>query len=274
MSRQAVTSQRRILNIITLSEGISADKAPFSDQSHMTTEIGDLLYVVSLAQNIDRPQDMIPLLKRIFSISPRLDVEERMLFSRAYHDLIVRLRAEIAAVEPYLEVADTPEKHSAVQSLIDRIRSELHSIVTEVIKTTDDVLLPASESTQDHIFYNKLKGDYYRYDAEFQIDDLKNQAIKNADTCYERALSLADEFEISNPMRLGLILNYCVFVVDVKGDKENGRELARTTMERATQKIKELDAQDQDTEICLKLLEDNVRLWKEEDENNTVGSKE
>lgn len=215
---------------------------------------------------------MIPLMKQVLSISPRLNMEERNLLSRAYHDLIVRLRTEIATIEPYLGFADTPEKQTAVQTLIDRIRAELHSIVADVVKITDEILIPASETSHDHIFYNKLKADYFRYDAEFQIQDLKQEAIQNAATCYERALHLADELDIINPMRLGLILNYCVFLVDVKGDKENGRELAKTTMEGATQKIRESDAEDQDTDICLKLLEDNVRLWKEEDESNTSTS--
>jgi hypothetical protein len=197
-----------------------------------------------------------------------------VLFSRAYHELVVRHRTELATVETYLEIADTPERHAAVHALINRIRSELHSLVTEVIKTTDEVLLPASETSQDHIFYNKLKGDYYRYDAEFQIESLKEEALKNADTSYGKALQFANELDIINPMRLGLILNYCVFLVDVKGDKENGKNLAKTTMEAATKTIRELDAADQDADICLKLLEDNVRLWKEEDETNAAGSKE
>jgi hypothetical protein len=144
----------------------------------------------------------------------------------------------------------------------------------DVIKITDQILLPASETSQDLIFYNKMKGDYFRYEGEFQIDELRVDAIKNATVCYEAALHLAEELEIINPVRLGLILNYCVFLVDVKGDKELGREIAKTTMDTAERRMRDAEKEGQDTDICLKLLRDNVRLWKEEDEQDTSESKQ
>jgi hypothetical protein len=78
-------------------------------------------------------------------------------------------------------------------------------------------------------------------------------------------MRLAEEkMGIIHPMRLGLVLNYCVFLVDVKGDKETGRRTARATLDRAEAIIAEWDAQRQDADICLKLLRDNMDLWQKE----------
>jgi hypothetical protein len=53
-------------------------------------------------------------------------------------------------------------------------------------------------------------------------------------------------------------------LVDVKGDKETGRKIAGTTIERAEALLAELAAQQQDAEICLQLLRDNINHWREE----------
>jgi hypothetical protein len=68
------------------------------------------LYLVRVAQEVGRPQDMISMMKSILALSSHLDMEERVLFSRAYHDSIVLLRSNMAVIEPYLQCADTPEK--------------------------------------------------------------------------------------------------------------------------------------------------------------------
>jgi 14-3-3 protein epsilon len=240
----------------------------------MASNAADLIYLVHVAQELGRPQDMISLMNQVLALAPHLDMEERVLFSQAYHESIQGLRTNMAVIEPYLQGNESPERVQAIQNLVDQIRSDVHALCTEVIRTTDEILVPASDNTHDHIFYNKMKGDYFRYDAEFQLGALHEEAVKNAGVSYETALNLAQDLDIINPVRLGLILNYCVFLVDVKGDKENGRNIAKTTMEDAESKIREAQAEGQDADICLKLLRDNMRLWKEEDEQHTLETKE
>jgi hypothetical protein len=58
---------------------------------------------------------------------PPLNVERR-----------VRLRTEVAFIEPYLGLADITEKQAAVQNLINRIRPEFHAIATEAVKVTGE----------------------------------------------------------------------------------------------------------------------------------------
>jgi 14-3-3 protein epsilon len=224
-------------------------------------------YMVHLAQEVGRPQDMVPLVKQLIAISPHLDREERIAFSSAYHESVLALRQALSIVQPYLSIAESPEKRQAVEDLITKLRGELRALCAEVIQITDEIVLPATEKQNDFIFYNKMKGDYWHYDAEFQTGELKDVSVANASECYEAAMKLAgDELSIVHPMRLGLILNYCVFLVDVKGEKEAGRRIARTTIEKAETVIAEWNAQWQDADICLKLLRDNFEHWRKEDE--------
>jgi 14-3-3 protein epsilon len=208
---------------------------------------------------------MISLVNQLVQLSPHLDGVERVRYSQAYHESVISLRSTLLIVQPFLETADTPEKTAAVRAYIDRVRGELRDLCAQVIQTADNRLLPASENAIDHIFYNKMKGDYWRYEAEFETDERRDVAIANADACYGEAMRFAeDKMDIVHPMRLGLVLNYCVFLVDVKGEKETGRRTARAALDRAEAMIAEWNAQRQDADICLKLLRDNLDLWQKE----------
>ena len=48
-----------------------------------------------------------------------------------------------------------------------KIETELKKICQEVLDLLDDKLIPSASSTDSQIFYLKMKGDYFRYLAEF-----------------------------------------------------------------------------------------------------------
>jgi 14-3-3 protein epsilon len=230
----------------------------------MSSEIADLIYLVQVAKELQRHPDMISLMNKVLSISPHLDPEARALLSQIYHDSFVAYRANLSIIEPYLEVCDTPEKSAGLLNLIAKLRAEGHALCVSVVEMVDTILLPASETSPDRLFCLKMKGDYYRYDAEFQVDELRENGITHATINYETALKLAEELEIVDPLRLSLILNYCVFLVDVKGEKERGRTIAQETVDRAEQLIAIKEEQPPDTGICLGLLKDDLKLWSSE----------
>ena len=58
----------------------------------------------------------------------------------------------------------------------------------------------------------KMKADYYRYLAEFAHDEVKSDHAQNADKAYKTATDKATELATTHPIRLGLALNYSVFL--------------------------------------------------------------
>jgi 14-3-3 protein epsilon len=227
--------------------------------------VDDAIYLVRLAQELGRPQDMIPLAKQVLQLSRHLDMQQRVILSQAYHESVNRLRQSFSVLQSV--TADTPEKVQAIESYLAKLRNELRSICLELIQTTDEKLFPVATSRTDEIFYYKMKADYWRYDAEFEIGEQRERAVTNAQSCYEAAMAMTEQdLDVTNPIRLGIILNYCVFLVEVKGDIEQGKAIAGATLESAEAKIAEWNAQWQDADICLKLLRDNYDRWGEEDE--------
>ena len=73
-------------------------------------------------------------------------------------------------------------------------------------------LLPEDHSAEGQVFYWKMAGDYWRYLAEFATADDRKAKAESAKQKYEKATKTAQEKSLppTNPIRLGLALNYSV----------------------------------------------------------------
>merc|ERR1712014_209638 len=113
-----------------------------------------------------------------------------------------------------------------------------------------------------------MKGDYYRYIAEFTSGDAKTNAADDAKVAYDEATTFAGKgLAVTHPIRLGLALNYSVFQYEVLNNPEEACKMARTAFEDA---IAELDnvAEDsyKDSTLTMQLLRDNLTLWTSDQE--------
>ena len=95
----------------------------------------------------------------------------------------------------------------------------------------DNHLIPATErsgNSESHVFYLKMKGDYYRYLAEVatgeQLDDYKEKASAS----YKDAQEASEQnMPTTHPIRLGLALNFSVFYYEILNDPEKACTLAK-----------------------------------------------
>merc|ERR1712138_179961 len=69
-------------------------------------------------------------------------------------------------------------------------------------------LIPQAKDAESKVFYHKMKGDYYRYIAEFTDGDKKSAAANSAKAAYDDAMGAASELAVTHPIRLGLALNF------------------------------------------------------------------
>merc|ERR1711924_239710 len=70
------------------------------------------------------------------------------------------------------------------------------------------------------VFYFKMKGDYFRYIAEFTEGEGKTGAANSAHQAYNQAMEVATtDLVLTHPIRLGLALNFCV---PLRGAREPG----------------------------------------------------
>ncbi|KAL6121660.1 hypothetical protein NUSPORA_01397 [Nucleospora cyclopteri] len=112
-----------------------------------------------------------------------------------------------------------------------------------------------------------MKGDYLRYKAEVLSGEEQKQMADKSFKCYTEAKENALNLKSTDPIRLGLFLNFSVFHYEILNDTEEACKLARDAFDTA---ISELDSLSEDyykdSTLIMQLLRDNLTLWTSRNE--------
>jgi len=233
-----------------------------------------LLFKAKIAEQGDCYEDMVDIMKRIVDIDGDLTVEERNLFSIAYKNLISGKRMAWRFVNSLWE----KEKNKDAQSwkinqllqLRQSLEDNLNAVCNEIIKIMDEKIISVSDAVESKIFWYKMKGDYYRYIAEYEHESRKELAQNESFRSYETALAQVNESILcTSPILLGLVLNFSVFYYEIMGDKEKAIQMAKQYFDKAISETDKLDGEDlKDTTLILQLLRDNISSWNEEGDDD------
>ena len=110
-----------------------------------------------------------------------------------------------------------------------------------------------------------MKGDYYRYMAEFSAGEKKNQAAQKALQAYNDAQIVAKEtLSPTSPYKLGLCLNQSVFYYEIMQNPEKALALARQSFDDAIADLDQVEGDGKETTLIMQLIRDNVTLWTSE----------
>ena len=238
----------------------------------------DCVTMARIAEQAERYEDMRKYIKLVATTIPEgqsrvsLSLEERNLFSLAYKDLISSKRNAWRVLFSIQQKSSGDDSIDAsIADLKGKIEKEIEQLCLEVQTVISEHLLRGlcvdSSSVDDFIYYMKMKGDYYRYEAEFMVGDAQLVAIEKSRKCYREALKEAENLQVSdvNPTLLGLYLNYSVFLYEITHQCEEARALATKAFENAMKILENLPEKDyQDSVSILQLIRDNLRLWESE----------
>lgn len=114
------------------------------------------------------------------------------------------------------------------------------------------------------------KGDYYRYLTEVAGGEARRDAAEQSLHAYQAACAVAkDQLSPTNPIRLGLALNFSVFYYEVLGSPERACALAKTAFDTAVGDLGQLEGESyKDTTLIMQLLRDNHKLWAADIQGN------
>lgn len=117
------------------------------------------------------------------------------------------------------------------------------------------------------------KGDYKRYIAEFSNGTERKTFAEASLVAYKEATDDANGLQPTNPIRLGLALNFSVFYYEILNAPDRACRLAKSAFDDA---IAELDTLEEDSykdsTLIMQLLRDNLTLWTSD--MNTAGDGE
>ena len=237
-----------------------------------------LIQRAKLAEQAERYDDMAAAMKQVTKMTDEpLTGEERNLLSVAYKNIVGAKRSSWRVITSIEQKANDKQALAAQYRL--NIEKELKNVCEEVLELLEKYLVVKSVERVDQsnkktlesaVFYLKMKGDYYRYLAEVAVGDEKLEVILNADAAYKKASEISMGLISTDPIRLGLALNYSVFHYEIRSKPTEACTLAKKAFDEA---IVELDslAEDsyKDSTLIMQLLRDNLTLWTADNEAGT-----
>jgi len=226
----------------------------------------DNVYRAKLAEQAERYEEMVEFMKKVAGPGVELTVEERNLLSVAYKNVIGAQRSAwriISSIEQKEESKGHSDKLEMTKQYRSKIETELKAICQDVLDVLDKHLIPAASSGESKVFYHKMKGDYYRYLAEFAAGSDRKDAAENSLIAYKAASDVAlAELAPTHPIRLGLALNFSVFYYEILNAPDRACQLAKTAFDDAIAELDTLSEESyKDSTLIMQLLRDNLTLW-------------
>ncbi|XP_058086569.1 14-3-3 protein 7 isoform X2 [Magnolia sinica] len=224
------------------------------------------VYMAKLAEQAERYDEMVESMKSVARLDVELTVEERNLVSVGYKNVIGARRASwriMSSIEQKEETKGNEHHVRRIRDYRQKVEDELSNICNDILSVIDKHLLPSSTTGESTVFYYKMKGDYYRYLAEFKTGNDRKEAADNSLKAYQAATNTAStDLPPTHPIRLGLALNFSVFYYEILNSPERACHLAKQAFDEA---IAELDTLNEDSykdsTLIMQLLRDNLTLW-------------
>jgi len=244
-----------------------------SDDKSVDKVREEAVFMAKLAESAERYDEMVDAMKKNAKLNFELSVEERNLLSVSYKNVIGARRASwriISSIEQKEESKGNTQNVSKIQEYRKVVEKELTGLCNDILSLLDENLIPSAKSAESKVFFYKMKGDYYRYLAEFTTGEALDNASDQSSKAYKEASDLAQrELDSTNPIRLGLGLNYSVFNYEILHNPDKAIKLAKQAFEDAIAQIDTLDEDEyKDSTLIMQLLRDNLTLWTSELQEN------
>jgi len=225
----------------------------------------DLIYMSRLAEQAERYDEMSATMKKVAQLNEPLSIEERNLLSVAFKNVVGSRRASLRIISSIEQKEDSrgKEDHLAkAKEYHKKVEKELMEICDDILGILDKNLIPSSSLPESKVFYYKMKGDYHRYLAESTTGEFRQSAAEKALEAYKIASEISQELLPTDPIRLGLALNFSVFYYEIMNSPDNAIQLAKQAFDDAIEKLEHLaDENYKDSTLIMQLLRDNITLW-------------
>lgn len=229
----------------------------------------ELIFMAKICEQTERFEDMLDYMKKVAYLDQELSIDERNLLSVAYKNTVGSRRTAWRALTSIetKEEAKSSKYLPLLRDYKEKIEKELNQYCDDILQVLDQKLIPGSEDNKEgNVFFQKMKGDYYRYISEYASGELHQKASDNALQAYQSATDVASSnLKTTHPIRLGLALNFSVFHYEVMNDPTKACQLAKESFDQAIADIEDLEEDVyKDATTIMQLIRDNLTLWTSE----------
>jgi 14-3-3 protein epsilon len=234
----------------------------------MSSETDLLFYLARVADKIERHDHTVEYMTKLVQCRPKLTSDERRLLHSGYREYVAPYREALRLFDPYLDEAVNDadsERIAMLTTYSERYRAALDVACRNIIELVDTVLLVHTNEPVACAFYHKMKGDYFRYLAEFASPGTAHEYAKNAELSYKTALSLSRrELKNSDPLYLTIALTYSICEYELSGNHQEAVEFAERIFSEAVKTVDGLNKKDYaEATSIMQLLRENISRWSD-----------
>ncbi|KAG0439536.1 14-3-3 protein beta/alpha [Dictyocoela muelleri] len=236
----------------------------------------DLIFRSTLHERAERYEDMSQDMKKALDIAINenltLGFRERSLYSVAFKNVVGHQRASWRVLMNERKKNENIEHNfKIIDEYVKKIEDELNKTCDIVLEQVNRYLMTLKSivvgdrrendpMVELRVFFLKMVGDYYRYKAE--INESENNVSRSM-AAYSEAFELAKQsLQPTNPVRLGLALNFSVFYYEIAKDSEKACVMAKQAFDDSIGELDKLSEEHyKDSTLIMQLLRDNLTLW-------------
>lgn len=189
-----------------------------------------------LAGKEQRFGDMLVAMTEVAKAGQPLTAEERNLLQYAFEKVVDKRRCSLKEMSSTAQECDMTEAQA--KACQEEVEKELMDTCKSALNLLEEHLIPSANdqnNPESLVLYLKMSGDYCRYLAEIATGPRRDELVKNAASNYASAKPVADKrLQPTHPVRLGLYLNYSVFMYEIQDKESEAQLLANEAVERAT----------------------------------------
>lgn len=187
-----------------------------------------------------------------------LKKNQQRLFAIAYKNCIASLREGWRWSE---RAADKNEKKDQKKATIykqmaEEYRKNIIAMCDRIDKKLKVLNSNSANTTTSQAMYEKIRADYCRYRCEVNPDE-KDKAMQ----AYGNALKCAQQLSSSHPIRMGIALNYSVYLYEIERDVKRAFHVADGALKAAQN---EGISPGREEFLIEQLMKDNLDAWKTE----------
>ncbi|KAF9210619.1 hypothetical protein BGZ59_009196 [Podila verticillata] len=220
-----------------------------------TSERETNVYMAKVAEQSERYDEMVSYMKEITKHHVQLTLEERNLLSVAFKNLVGARRASwriVTSIEGKEASNNNTERVEHLKPYRAKIEDELNLTCADILRILDEDVIPfvdSDDKDECNVFYYKIA-----------------QATEDAKKAYVTATESSGNLHCTHPIRLGLALNYSVFMFEILEDRQLALTTAKTAFDEAVSALESLEETSyKDAALIMQLLRDNLSLWAAED---------
>ncbi|KAK3120496.1 hypothetical protein QOZ80_9AG0688670 [Eleusine coracana subsp. coracana] len=210
---------------------------------------------------------MVDCMKKLARMDVDMNAEERHLFSVGFKNTVGARRASWRILSSLQEKITAGDQSGVmINAYIKKVEEELRMVCNEILSIIAIHCLPLATSGENAVFFYKMKGDYYRYLAEFSMGTEKKATADQALMAYQHAMVVASsELSPAHQIRLGLALNFSVFFYEIMNSHERACQVAKQAFDEAAAEMNSAgEGAYKESTLMMQLLKDNLALWMSE----------